>query len=603
MLSSYLKAGNHEIKLNYQTRSSSDTHAERAVIYNLKASTTISDNVVVYNPSNETLTFKKVISDNLEDIATDQMCVVNDGMTVHNLPFESSYKHIIFDESFKDYSPTTLSSFFEYCSELETIEGLEHLNTTNVVDMRFMFRLCSELTSLDVSKFNTENVKYMDYMFCCCSSLISLDLTKFNTGNVVSMEGMFSNCSNLTSLDLTKFNTEKVWIMNHMFSGCSNLISLDLSKFNTENVVQMRFMFCECSNLISIDLSKFNTEGVGSMDYMFYGCSNLTSLDLSNFNTKNVWIMDYMFNDCSNLTTIYVSNDFVTTNLINIWGYLFYNCTSLKGAIAYNENKTEYEYANYKNGYFTKLVGKLGDEKIGAVGEVLTADNLDLTDEKDFKAYEAFTTNTASYSRTISDGNTWATLCLPFEVSLVEQNFRAFQLLSITEDAVELKEMENSITAGTPVIIKMNEGANKLEFHVENKAIEPEALTSKATENENCQLVGLYTQKIFSKDADSNCYIVIGDKLMNPAKLLENTNTTSVGSRPFRAYMVDNTSATVSEAKMYSIGDNITAIDNLNAIAGEKSIYYDLQGHCLNEPQKGINIVKRGGKTMKVIIK
>ena len=34
-----------------------------------------------------------------------------------------------------------------------------------------------------------------------------------------------------------------------------------------------------------------------------------------------------------------------------------------------------------------------------------------------------------------------------------------------------------------------------------------------------------------------------------------------------------------------------------------KAEYYDLQGRRLNEPQKGINIVKRGGKTMKVVIK
>ena len=56
---------------------------------------------------------------------------------------------------------------------------------------------------------------------------------------------------------------------------------------------------------------------------------------------------------------------------------------------------------------------------------------------------------------------------------------------------------------------------------------------------------------------------------------------------------------------MFSIGisDSTTAIDTLNTIANDKAEYYDLQGKRLNEPQKGINIVKRGGKTMKVIIK
>ena len=92
---------------------------------------------------------------------------------------------------------------------------------------------------------------------------------------------------------------------------------------------------------------------------------------------------------------------------------------------------------------------------------------------------------------------------------------------------------------------------------------------------------------------------------MNPSKLLENASTKHVNSKPFRAYMVDNTSSAAG-AKMFSIGfddDSTTAIDNLNTIADDNAEYYDLQGHRLNAPQKGVNIVKRGGKTMKVIIK
>ena len=137
-----------------------------------------------------------------------------------------------------------------------------------------------------------------------------------------------------------------------------------------------------------------------------------------------------------------------------------------------------------------------------------------------------------------------------------------------------------------------------------NKAIAKKVQTSK-TANGNYQLQGLYTQKEFSKDADNNCYIVKGNKLMNPAKLLANTKVTKVVSKPFRAYMVDNSSSAPAGAKMFSIGisDSTTAIDSLNTIANDKAEYYDLQGKRLNEPQKGINIVKRNGKTMKVIIK
>ena len=196
---------------------------------------------------------------------------------------------------------------------------------------------------------------------------------------------------------------------------------------------------------------------------------------------------------------------------------------------------------------------------------------------------------------------------MPFEVSLENQNFRAFKLLSANEgtNTIELEDVENNIPAGTPVIIKMTNGATELNFSEANKNIAKDVQTSETADGDY-QLQGLYTQKEFSKDADNNCYIVKGNKLMNPAKLLANTNVEKVVSKPFRAYMVDKTSAPAAGAKMFSIGfddNSTTAIDSLNTIANDKAEYYDLQGKRLNEPQKGINIVKRGNKTMKVIIK
>ena len=111
---------------------------------------------------------------------------------------------------------------------------------------------------------------------------------------------------------------------------------------------------------------------------------------------------------------------------------------------------------------------------------------------------------------------------------------------------------------------------------------------------------------MFDNDQDSNCYILKAGKLMNPAKILSETSTEAVGSKPFRAYMVDNNSS-ASGAKMFSIsenGSNPTGIDQLtDTLNDSNAIYYDLQGHRLSQPQKGINILKVGNKTMKVIIK
>ena len=352
---------------------------------------------------------------------------------------------VVFDASFAYARPTSCSHWFEDCIYLTRIKGIWNLKTKNVTDM--------------------------SSMFLGCSSLRSLDLTNFDTGNVTDMSKMFLGCRNLTSLDVTNFNTEKVTDMSRMFQNCYGLTSLDVSKFNTTKVTDMCCMFVGCHKLTSLNVSKFNTTEVTDMSDMFEDCYALTSLDLTNFDTGKVKDMLFMFYGCSALTTIYTSDKFVTDKVTDNGSKMFYGCKNLKGFIEYNKNtdkdKDNYKYANYKTGYFSKLVGKNGEEKIGATGETLTTNNLVLDDGKDFVAYEPFAAKAASYSRTMNAGTTWATLCLPFEVSLEGKNFRAFKLLSADEGAetVELEEVK-TIEAGTPVIIKMKDGVNSFSFSV-----------------------------------------------------------------------------------------------------------------------------------------
>ena len=491
---------------------------------------------------------------------------------------------VVFDPTFANARPTTCKDWFKGCMKLTNIEGIKYLNTSQVTDMQFMFYTCLRLQTPDFSGFDTQKVTNMYSMFNSCYSFESLDISNFNTSEVTNMSYMFSNCDALTSLDLSHFNTAKVFDMSSMFNHCSELLSVNLSGFDTRKVRYTEDMFNFCSSLKTLDLSSFDTrEKVGYLK------------------------MRGMFSECRSLTTIFVSDKFVI-GADDKGDAMFYRCNKLKGANAFNDDKPQsgIVFANYKTGYFTKLVGKNGDEKIGAAGENLATDNLVLDDDKDFVAYEPFAAKAASYNRTMKAGTTWATLCLPFEVSLQNQNFRAFKLLSADDakETVELEEIKTSIEAGTPVIIKMKDGATQLCISEADKAIAKEVKTAE-TANGNHNLQGLYTQKEFSKDTDNNCYIVKGDKLMNPAKLLDKTTTESVGSKPFRAYMADNSSVPAAGARMFSIsvGGSTTAIEQLETTADSKAEYYDLQGRRLQDLQKGINIVKRGGKTMKVIIK
>ena len=468
------------------------------------------------------------------------------------LTHKDEIKEVVFDASFADARPTSCYKWFWYCTNLATIEGIENLNT--------------------------ENVTNMGVMFCGCQKLSSLDLTNFNTGNVTNMTGMFGYCNGLTSLDLTSFNTANVTDMGEMFVDCEGLTSLDLTSFNTANVT--------------------------NMGHMFWYCNGLTSLDLTSFNTANVTYMHFMFNNCSTLKTIYASDKFVTSK-VQSGENMFSACRSLKD---YRDSKTAHKYANYKTGYFSKLVGKNGEEKIGATGETLTAENLALDDNKDFVAYEPFAAKAASYSRKMNAGTTWATLCLPFAiVQSQETECKFYRLTGIDNDneCITLESCEGAeIPAGTPVLFKMNEGEQTLSISAQDASIVTEP---KAGTNTDVNLVGSFT-KIGGKDnqglADTD-YIIGKDKFWRVSELKKDGNSKGVGIKPMRAYIQPAT-ASQARAAMLSIGkgDGTTAIDNLNAISNDANAeYYDANGRRTNGLQKGLNIVKRGTKTYKIMVK
>ena len=581
-----LSAGEHTLKLSYQKDPSGNNNADRTFIYDLKTATSISDNnyIAEYNAKNTTLTFKKVIDANISDIGNNSVIVekYNNVGEICKALGNVTIKNIVFEESFKTYAPTSLKEFFYNCTSLETISGLEYLNTANITDMSSMFQNCYNLKSLDFTNFDTKNVSNMYFMFYNCPNLTSLDLTDFNTKNVKNMYGMFGDCSNLNSLDITNFNTAKVTDMGNMFLGCSNLTSLDLTNFNTAKVTNMYGMFNACSALTSLDLTNFNTAEVRDMSYMF------NMLDESS----------------TALTTIYVSDNFVTTNVQN-GKNMFKNCTKLKGFKKYFLLDTDHQYANYTTGYFTKLVGKNGEEKIGATGETLAAENLVLDDGKDFVAYEPFAAKDASYCRDIPKGSTWGTLCLPFAIDQSQETGCKFYRLTGIDndnDCITLESCEEGIIpAGTPVLFKMNEGVQELDISAQNADLVKEPV---AGTDSDVNLVGSFT-KIGGKDnkgLDKNDYIIGKDKFW---RVYDLNDGKGVGIKPMRAY-IHPAYEYLARAAMLSIGkgEGTTAIDNLNAISNDANAeYYDANGRRTNGLQKGLNIVKRGSKTYKIMVK
>ena len=253
--------------------------------------------------------------------------------------------------SFNTSKVKYMSNMFQGCSSLTSLD-LSNFDTSNVTAMASMFATCTNLTSLNLTSFNTSKVTNMQGMFYGCGSLTTLDLSNFNTSKVTLTNNMFYGCSNLTTLDLSSFNTSNVTNMQGMFSGCSSLVNLNLSSFNTSNVTNMYSMFSGCSSLVNLNLSSFNTSNVTNMYSMFSGCSSLVNLNLSSFNTSNVTNMYSMFAFCKNIKTIYVSDLWNTSNVTSS-SLMFHSCTSLSGAVSYDNTKTDISMANYTTGYLT----------------------------------------------------------------------------------------------------------------------------------------------------------------------------------------------------------------------------------------------------------
>lgn len=492
--------------------------------------------------------------------------------------YAAEIKKVVFKAGFRDETHWTCSNWFNGCTNLTRIEGIENLNTSNVKNMSGMFAKCSNLETLDLSHFNTENVTTMAQMFYGCTKLHNLNIDNFNTENVSYMNGMFEGCSGLDTLDLSHFNTRYVRKsgFNYMFNGCSSLSSLDVSNFTTDKPSMQ-------------------------LDGLFKGCSSLQTLDLSSFSTGGASSVTDMFDGCSALRTIYVSDHFTFKYGVSS-SNMFRNCENLKGAIGFIPQNKDSKYANYVSGYLTKKVGMNGNEIIGATGSPLTIDALPLDDSKAYTLYEDCDVNNASYEREVK--SEWATLCLPYTIhpSSEDNTCYFYTLKSVGTKSVELVRMEEGvIEAGQPVVVR-KKNAEQTSFRVMSGTASSDekakAVTKPMNRETGHRLIGTFAP-IELKD---DCYFIAKDQF----RLVRDYKPAAKGVKiaAYRAYIQPDATQEGGSAQL-TIGvdegtnqvDAATLVDLLNDTEAE---YYDVQGRRIPQLQRGINIVKVGSKVMKV---
>ena len=218
-----------------------------------------------YTPSNTTLTFYYDTQRSSRPGTTYDLNTGNNNPGWLTDGTNANVTKVVFDSSFVSARPMTTYSWFYNMSNLQTITGINYLNTSEVANMGDMFYGCYKLTSLDLIHFNTSKVTNMGFMFFGCYQLTSLDLTHFNTSKVTDMGYMFRNCSSLTSLDLSSFNTSQVTRMSSMFSGNSDLQIIYVSnKWSTAAVTNSNNMFYDCASLVGGQGTTYDADHVNA---------------------------------------------------------------------------------------------------------------------------------------------------------------------------------------------------------------------------------------------------------------------------------------------------------------------------------------------------
>ena len=419
-------------------------------------------------------------------------------------------------------------------------------------------------------------------------------------------EGAFENCRELNSLFLPS-NLKR--IENRTFNACGFSGGLTIPNSVTE-IGEKAFYNCTGFNGTLTLSNKLETIGESA----FNGCSGFTgSLTLPSSVTT---IGNAAFRACGSFTNLELSN-----TLSVIPAQAFMHCRSLSGELVIPASVTEIgnnafsdcQNLNAVTGQVTlpKSLEKIGYYVFGNTNNIKTVNfqslpegisgflgqkkkAVSLSDESYISDKASGTVNEISYTRQMS--NNWGTLVLPYSLTLTgEESYRLYTIDKMEGEELVLKQLKGTVAAGTPCVVKRNGTEAKLTFGPNyatlNMAIETQDV---------CGMK--FRSTYWTKDVNSG-YVISKNSFWNVEELKGSASVNGVKVRPFRAWL-DGTSAKAPAQLSMRIDGSTTGIDAIDALNDAEAEYYDLSGKRLDEPQRGVNIVRmKSGKTKKIIIK
>ena len=117
-------------------------------------------------------------------------------------------------------APLKMSAWFADCSNLESIQGMNLLDDSNLEKMGSTFNNCKKLTELDLSSFTGAKLDNMYFTFNGCSNLKTIySSEKFSTAKVTRSDNCFAGCTSLVGGAGTTYSSSNVGVRYARIDG------------------------------------------------------------------------------------------------------------------------------------------------------------------------------------------------------------------------------------------------------------------------------------------------------------------------------------------------------------------------------------------------